>query len=446
MTEFEKSIREIFFYVNEYGITNKRIRPEEMKNISEEDRLEFISQVHQGYRKGQKKILEQIIPLYEDLKSLKNLRKEGNQNIDKDFVRKIDFTSNEINYRIKILRHFADNIAWLFLKNHYYKARRFYSGNPNRPDLLNTNLESVVLTAEKFHSENKFNFALIADLTTFIDIGDIILLEEKGISIVECKSGSVQKKVFDFIGQLGNDKIPIKELITPNVDKKFLDQVKRTLNQYQKGTRILNFLKNEEGKDAFSEKEIKIWETKKPQIYYFDILIDLIEQTEEKGFATTHLNNIIYLGVFKTSNTFDYNIFNETVREITEKLVSTDYLQQIDIPLKEPLFFKPIGKEAIFDILFDRLKVIVCIDLDNLLDLFRKRGLKARWLSRKETHKYLDDTDNHKPFTHKNRAIEINNGGNKIMLGDSFLIYLLLDNLTPSSFVERYLDMTQGSP
>ena len=324
-------------------------------------------------RIGQEKILELIIPLYEDLKSLKNLKKEANRNSDKDFVKKIDSTSNELNYRIKILRHFADNIAWLFLKNHYYKARRFYSGNPNRPDLLNTNLDSVIIAADKFHSESKYNFALITDLTTFIDIGDIILLEKRGFSIVECKSGSVQKKVFDFIDQLGNEKIPIKELITPDVDKKFLDQVKRTLNQNQKGSRILNFLENEEGKDAFSEKEIKIWETKRPQIYYFDILIDLLDQTEEKGFSTTHLDNIIYIGIFKEDKTFEYHLFYETVREITKKLVSTDYLQQIDIPLKEPLFFKPIGKEAIFDIFFGRLKIILCIDLDNLLDLFRRK-------------------------------------------------------------------------
>ena len=88
--------------------------------------------------------------------------------------------------------------------------------------------------------------------------------------------------------------------------------------------------------------------------------------------------------------------------------------------------------------LFKRIKIFFAVNLEALIELFNKKGIEAKWLSRKETHKLLNNKQRYKPFMFKDQAIKINVNGNFVTLGDSFLIYLMLDNITPSSLVERY--------
>ena len=339
-------------------------------------------------------------------------------------------------------------MAWQFFKNDYYKARRFYSGNRNRPDLLNSNLESVLYAVEQFHKEDEKSFALISDLTSFIDIGDILLVKDNQISVVECKSGNVQSKVFDFLDELEKDEFDPAKVDYSDKNKHFFDQVERTLKQYEKGQKLINFLKTEKGTDPFSKTKINVVESTYPPKYYFDYLISLIEESKQKKSAYGEIEEILYIGVYRSQKII---IADELFREILDqnsnykKRVITSYLQIIDLPLKEPLFFKPFGVETIFDLLFSRLKVLFAIDLDKLIELFNKKGIKANWLNKKDTAKLLKDGRTYKPFIYQNRAISIIVNDRQIVLGDSFLIYLMLDNLTPTSFVERYKNIKKDN-
>lgn len=71
------------------------------------------------------------------------------------------------------------------------------------------------------------------------------------------------------------------------------------------------------------------------------------------------------------------------------------------------MFFKPFGVDTIFDIMFGRVQVFLAINLDKLIERYNERGIGARWLTRKETHKILDSGAKYKPFIFENKAIEI---------------------------------------
>lgn len=439
MEKFEKITKDIFHLIAEYGIINKPLDFRNPDNITEKDKTEFLIQVHKGFRLGQNLIIQEILPLINELELLKQKEKQAKRDKDKDLLKK---TSSEINladYKIKILRHFADFIAWQVFKKDYYKARRFFSGDRNRPDLLNTNLESVIALVEQYHKDDDKNFALISDLTSFIDIGDILLVQDEKIIIVECKQGQVQKKVNDFLDLASKKDFDVTKIDYSDKNDKFFDQVERTLKQIEKGIKVTNFLKNEEGTDSFSDTKIKVLESTNPQEYYYEYLINLIEDSRKNNSTYGEIEGIIYVGIYRENKRpVSSHLFKGIVDHIYEKNIIVDYVSLIGMPLKEPMFFKPFGVDNIFDIMFGRIKIYLGINLDKLIELFNMKGIPAKWLSRKETHKILDQQKRHKPFVFENRALEITVNGQKMTLGDSFLIYLLFDNITPTSYVERY--------
>ena len=449
MEQFETTIKEIFYFIAEYGIKHKQLDFRNIHKISEKDKYEFLVQVHKGFRLGQDLIIKEIIPLFKEKEELKKCEIQAKKEKNKELLDQIGSDARLVEYKIKILRHFADFIAWQIFKNDYYKARRFFSGNRNRPDLLNTNFDSVIKAVEYFHKQNELNFALISDLTSFIDIGDILLIDNKKISIVECKEGEVQGKVFDFLDDVSKDDFDIKKVDFSDKNIKFFEQAERTLKQFKKGNKLTTFLKNEKGIDPFSDTKIEVLEATNPQEYYFDYLVKLIDESKATNSTYGEIEGIIYIGIYRENKIpISPFLFKEIVSNIYPNNIVVDYLSIIGLPLKEPLFFKPFGVVTIFDLMFRRLKIFLAIDLDKFIDLFNNKGISARWLSRKETHKILDLGHHHKPFIYKNRAIEIIANNQKITLGDSFLIYLLLDNITPSSYVERYnhLKTNEGSP
>lgn len=439
MEEFENITREIFHLIAEYGIKNKSLDFRNPERITEEDKAEFLIQVHKGFRLGQELIIRTIIPILKRQKQLKEKEKQARRDKNKDLSQQIKSEINLNGYKIKVLRHFADFIAWQIFKKDYYKARRFFSGDKNRPDLLNTNLESVLSTVEYFHQENKKNFALITDLTSFIDIGDILLINGREIKVVECKAGKTQKKIFEFLDYIVEDDFNVKKIDFSEINHKFLNQAERTLKQMKKGVRVTEFFKKEEGLDPFSDNKIQVLESTNPQEYYFEYLVNLIEESKKNNSTYGEIEGIVYVGIYrKNKRSISRHLFKAIVDHIYEKNIIVDYVSLIGIPLKEPMFFKPFGVERIFDILFGRVKIYLAINLEKLIDLFNTKGIPAKWLSRKETHKILDQRKKYKPFVFENKAIEIIVNGQNVTLGDSFIIYLLLDNIAPTSYVERY--------
>lgn len=133
-----------------------------------------------------------------------------------------------------------------------------------------------------------------------------------------------------------------------------------------------------------------------------------------------------------------YNIFIKLLDDLEMRYQETDYLHQLDIPVKAPLFVKPFSKEIMIELLTGKIKLFLAIDLEGLIQLFNERGIQARWMSKKETNKYLDSKPRYIPYVNNHQGILITIDKNEIVLGSQFLTKILLDNITPSSFVDQY--------
>ena len=98
-----------------------------------------------------------------------------------------------------LLRGIADAIAWQLLGHQLAHARRFFKSTA-QPDLYNSNFESVVCAAQETLKDKPDAVSLISDLTSFIQVGDLLVYEpEKGLTIAEVKEGSMNAKIGDFM-------------------------------------------------------------------------------------------------------------------------------------------------------------------------------------------------------------------------------------------------------
>ena len=441
MHSFENRIRHIFRYVAEFGIQKMPIHLLG-RAPTESEKQKYKALVHFGFRLGQKKIVEEILNLQKINAEVRDKIKEANKIKNKEMKQMLSWTASQLEFDIQILRHFADFIVWQIIGGHHFKARALYSGNRSRPDLLNTNLESVLLSVEQFHLMNRASFALITDLTSFVDVGDIIWMGYDSFKIVEVKTGPKQERVTRLVNKILDFDYTIVNEDLEGITSSMMDQAKRTIAQLQKGRAATSFINTERGDDPFTGDKRKVFETSASQDRYFKQLVELLDSAIKVGESAGFVEGIIKIGVYQPHKIPKGLDFSRSSYVTAGNTILTNYITQIFVPIREPLFFKPIGKEHIFNLLFEKLTVIIAIDLDKLIEFFNQGGLKATWLSRKESFQYKEKKKTkHRPFFFNDQVIQLQSGEVTLVLGDQFLVRLTYDNLLPSALRQTYLEL-----
>lgn len=444
MEIFEEKVKTIFHYIHEYGVSNVKLDYLHLEKLTEDELRIFKKFVHKGFRLGQDIILTELLDIENELKKQTLRKKTHNKNRDKELILNTNKEIRILKYKNAILRNFADFIAWQVFQNQYYIARRFWSGSRNRPSLNNSNIESVIELVKQLHEKDDECFALINDLTNIIDIGDILLIKANTIEHIEVKSGSINKEILNLIHNFSPEEANKKLAGLPN-PKEFLKHFDRTLSQMEKGIKALELIDKEEGSDPFTSLNVKISETTATMIPYYNEMFEMLKELETKNYSFRVIENIISIGMYKNDFLDKGEILMKCIsKEQTGKDYPLfSYLQQLYHPLKEPIFYKPFGKEILFDIIFDRLKILLIIDFDSLIEFFNIHGVEARWLTKKETILHIEGNKKNRPFVWGNRGIVIKTEESQIVLGDNFIIRLIYDNLYPSSLIEMYKQAKQ---
>ena len=105
-------------------------------------------------------------------------------------------------------------------------------------------------------------------------------------------------------------------------------------------------------------------------------------------------------------------------------------------PVKEPIIMKPFGKNTIFDLLFDRIRIYLGLNYDNLFELAEQYGFKMQWLSNKEFGKLRQQ--GHDFYRINKKGISLTYGKESIILGDSFFSQIIHDFILPSNVLSIY--------
>ena len=447
-TTFENEVKEIYHWSCRYGYDNKPL--DFSKPISKEDFDEFMQACHTGFKEAQKLIIENLLDIELEKKELTEKLKEYRRNREKDLQATTELEIKTLDYREKIMRKLADSIAWHLIRGHHYIGRRLYLGE-TFPSLLSEGFDATMKIAEDINS-NVNEFALISDITSFIQIGDIFSISEDGSpQLLEVKSGETNKLALDILKEIYSTTEPGKEVdVTETLkesDKKLVQQVERMHKQNIRASTAANTIKNEKGTDPKTGLSVNVVEGQNSDETYIDVIRNLLTISKEKECAYTVVDNILHIGVYR-GKFIPYG--GKMLQEVAKSVIGREFpmyniLANLSINICEPLFTKDLSEEDIFDIITGRVIIWMVIDFDQLIEFFKFAGYDARWLSTKETHRIKEDFKGLPIFIFNNQAICITKDDLKFPLGDGIISRIIGDNQKPTSVALGFMDIIEDA-
>jgi hypothetical protein len=309
--------------------------------------------------------------------------------------------------------------------------------------LDSSNIEHAIQTAEAINKNPK-DFALISDLTSFIQIGDLLIRHEKIIGIMELKEGKVNEQIKEFFERIEKSGEAISDdELKEKFDEKTIKQVKRMQRQQERAVRATDVINNDKGIDPVSGGNIII---RTPTVFtenYHEELSNLQNDLTEKLWAYTCLDNCLHIGMYseKMVQMAEFTI-EQLLKQQTTNYIIIDWLS-ITHNLSEPIFGKHFSPDFIIDVLTGKIKIIIGLDVDALIHTFNLFGLESRWLTEKETTK-INQTSKRKGMIIVNgRGIGVTIPGQKeaIIFG-GILSKIFYDCIKPTSIATTMLNST----
>src|SRR5690606_26016656 len=322
-------------------------------------------------------------------------------------------------FRQLVYRKLADSIAWQLIKGQHYVARRLFINQP--PPVINSsNISDVIKRVNELNKDEQ-SFALISDLTSFIQIGDILWKTPKGLSIIEAKEGEKNETARELLDYLNlPEETDYDKVFPPYFNPKMKEQIKRMHRQDVRATRAVDVINNSIGKDPVSGKPMFITEVTSELDYYYDDIERLINDSKEKDWAYDVIDECLHIGAYRNNWTsYGSSVLEYIVKQITAKdIKSIALLNNLNIQITEPLFLKPFDNKTILELLSGEVMIYMVLDYEQIIKKFNAQGVKANWSSKKETHKIKDgDPYSREIITLDNQAINISYNNHSLHLG-----------------------------
>ena len=280
-SDFLTNYKTVLDAATTWGIRDVPLRtgPLQEMFVDQKHMMKFMAACHRGYDKAQTRILDLIIDLHSDL----------------------SISVEEKTYRELAYRKIIDSIAFLILKTETHVMRRLVLHDyPPHIDL------NVVLEAKKsiddLNSESRQTFAVLADLTTFIHVADILRVDYRHpspeLSLIELKTGKINKMLLSKLEEYEPTEESIKLLqVDHSIEQKYKPQAERMLKQKIRLKQITEVLKEDEGIDVITKLPIKLFDSPAEPSSYAESLEQGCYNAKNHGAAAGTIQYCIHIGV-----------------------------------------------------------------------------------------------------------------------------------------------------
>lgn len=444
--EHKIKLREISDLAFSYGIN--AIFPHVKKNSlpntwSKEIVKLFTEKCHEGFKLAQTLIIEEVLYNQNLLRKKKIELKENRRLRDKEASIKTEHVISVIKNRLGAYFHIADGIAWQLINGEIHISRRLYIGETTK-QLNSSNLDHAITVANEI---NQFpeNFALISDLTHFVQIGDLLIRTPESIGITELKQGAVNEKIAKLVNKMSNPDFTIKviEEEISTFDTNTIKQLDRVLRQQKRAFQAIEVINKDKGNDPKTGQKITVLTTKNPTSVYSHEFQKLLIKLESSKWAYDVLDRgCLHIGLYRDEGILLAPfLIKDILSKETENYVVVDFMS-IAGNVSEPLFAKPISPNFIIDILVGDLKLIVGLNIDALIEIFKNTGFEVKLLSEKETMKFRQREKMKVIFIINKRSIQITNPQNKksMIVGGGIISKILFDSIYPSNLAVTLLE------
>ena len=383
---------------------------DEMRSYMMAHAQESVRTIHTGFKKAQNLIINGLIQIQSEIKKTKEQLKEARrQKSDKKEIclEKV----NILEYKETVLKHLADTIFWHLIEGKLYIARRFYQNAPGSKNLEDTNYKSVLLVADKIN-ENPDNFVLLADITSYVQIGDLFGIIDGKHNLIEVKEGERNGEILEDMDAVNNSYLSISEFFEKYKERpKDVEQIRRILKQKIVANDEINIINTDSGHDPVTDRNIKIYTPKEATPYFYDELHDLEKQLMTRNFwAYTVVDSCLHIGLYKNK----WKALGRPLLEAIAKEQNIEHKIIVDArsvmkTMDCPLLFLPFSRQLIIDILLGKVLMFLMLDIDKFMKLFEYYGTTCSWTSRKEATMLNESTKNLNLYLNGNRAIKMKN-------------------------------------
>lgn len=393
---------------------------------------QIIHKSHHGFKIAQKIIIKNLLHIQSEITRLGNLCKEirikknGNYKV-------ITLAIKNLKYKETILKNLADTILWQLVQHKLYIVRRFYQNVSGSKTLEETNYESVLQVANIIN-QNPDNFVLLTDVASNFQIGDLFGIINGAYQLIEVKEGDKNHAILEIIMSVDQKELTADKLNHLFDNKKDIEQAKRMLKQVETANSEINIIRNDKGYDPVSNKKIAI-HTPEIEAEYYDEQLRLLEQQlQRKLWGYTVIDGCLHIGLYKGYWKYmGASVLKQIAADQGIKHPLIVDCRSVMHSLDEPIFYLPLSKAGIMDIISERAVMYLMLDLDRFMMLYSEYGAESKWISYKAANKIGITPDPILSFELNHKMIKVKNiHGVEYVLAKGSICKILFDHIRPS--------------
>lgn len=431
-------------------------------------RRRFIAACHDGYAAGQRKLVDELLRVQSERKEAKATLKEARRKRDKAGKARAAILLSVLQFEEKTLRSLADALAWMLCGGRRWIVKRFHTGQ-TAPELESSNIESAIEVAEQFHKDDPLVFALVADLTSIINVGDLLVatLDGKGgcrLGLIELKEGLMNEAVSDFVDFFLRTGCPrAAYFFKQEYGDHAAEQADRMMRQTGRMAAISEVISTDRGTDLLTGQRIVLSKDEFVHEDYDEDLVELFTQAAAHGSRSMVIEGCLVIGAYDAREIWDpqlafhHDVFHhyhpeeecpdpEAVDEATFRAALKppypvyDMLPPLyNMPLAKPVFMRPFSRDVKMDLLFGRMKLFACFDGEEFMHIANEAGNNVRWSTKKQANRKR--SENSGLFEVNGRYMIASSGELEAFFGQGLFSQIVYDGMLPSSVIALIPEM-----
>lgn len=445
LAEHRAKLKEIVDYAFNYGFGAMEWEgePQHPTEWSTETFRHFYDKCNEGYKKAQALLIEEQTAYQQQLRDATSRQKIARGQRLKNDAATIGIEIATLKVRLSALAHIADGIAWTLLGGQLHLVRRLHMQETESKFLDTSNIAHAIQEAGKINA-NPSDFALLADLTGTVQIGDLLVRHPYSIEIIELKEGGVNDKIIELFDSTEQTGKSLAEVDLSAFDAKTVSQAQRMIRQREKKANAEGVMSNDVGIDPVTKLPIAVSTPLIVTENYYGELLALREKLRNGTSAYTCIEGCLHIGMYRGESipTVAPVAVKFVVEQATENYILIDWASITD-QVSEPIFAKPFDTEFILDFLTGQIKVIMALDIDALMYTFNAFGLQADWMTTKETMKFKGGGLGKQIVEFKNKGVKLTLSDKADRMGalsGGIVSKILYDNILPSNLALSMLN------
>jgi hypothetical protein len=325
------------------------------------------------------------------------------------------------------------------------------------------------MEADERNDESGLTFSLVADLTTFVHVADLVSIDFRPsspiVSFTELKSGSVNEILLEKL----EDYEPTDSVISaiasdPDIKPQHRKQAQRMLRQRMRLAQVEEVLNKDEGTDIRFKKPIRVQPEYIETTSYGDLLGSLCERADQFGVAGGLGGWCVHIGIGTGSDREESqkraeNALNQAINiqwnknppriksiagelETSHGIKPEDQVKVFDllslnlgVIVGEPFTLWPIRSDLLRRIVEGSMTIAVGFDLAAFIWLGEELGYPIEVASRKETGRAVTEFGSRAIPRWGGRAVALEGPSGRWILAGGMLSRFLVNLVEPASFL-----------